>query len=119
LQLLTIDLDQRLAGLDRIAQIRQDAPDDAFGLRGNGDFIGGGERADDFDRAVDGLLPDGFGFHELRRRLTAAILVDLGSSAACRQRDRERQQENATDRLEHKCLILLGMTRRWNVLDRL
>ena len=114
LQLLAIDLDQGLAGLDGIAEIREHAADDAFGLRGDRDLVFGGERADDFDGAVERLLPDRLGLHQLRGRLTNVILSDLRSRTTREQRNRQTRQEDHTGGLQHKYPILLGMTRRWN-----
>ena len=49
LELLAIELDERLAGLDAIAKVGEHAADDAVGLRGDGDLVFGRERPDDFD----------------------------------------------------------------------
>ena len=113
LQLLAIDLDQRLAGLDRIAEIREHAADDAFGLRGNRDLVFGGERADDFDGAVERLLPDRLGLHQLRGRLAPGILSGFRSRTARRQRNRQARQDEHTVPLNMMSdQILLGMRGR-------
>ena len=56
LELLVIELDERLVGLHGVAEVGEHAADDALDLRRNRDLVFGGERAHDFERAVNGLL---------------------------------------------------------------
>ena len=53
LLLLAIELNERLAGRDAIAEVGEDPADLAVGFRRNRHLIDGGQRADDFDGAVD------------------------------------------------------------------
>ena len=87
LQLLAVELDQHLAGLHPIAEIREHPADAAVGLRRNRHLVDGGERADDFDRAVQRFLPDRFDLHRLRaRRARAPAPYRISSSRRARGR---------------------------------
>ena len=62
LLLLVVELNERLAPGDAVAQVGENAAHLAFRLRRNGYLIDGRERADHFDASLDGCLKDGFGF---------------------------------------------------------
>jgi hypothetical protein len=74
LQLLAIELDQRLTGFYAISKIGEDTIDDALDLRGDGHFGFGGERADHLNGAADGILTHSFRFHDLRGLFALPVL---------------------------------------------
>ena len=67
---------------DPIAEVREDAADDAVGLRRNRDLVLRGQRAAHVHRAVDGFAPDRFSVDGLGRTLrvpSSAPFADPGS----------------------------------------
>ena len=60
-----VELDEHLPGLHPIAEIGQDPADLAVGLGRNRDLIHGGQRADDVNRARNGILANGLDLNRL------------------------------------------------------
>ena len=93
LRLLAIELDQDLSRFHAIPKVREQPADPSFGFGGDRHLVDGGQGADDFDGAVNRLLPDRLHFHGL----DLVACVSLGAlrlrASGARCADAERQHE--------------------------
>ena len=74
LQLLAIELDERLSRRHAITEVGEHAAHDAVDFGGDRDLVFGRQRADDFEGAPHRLLTDGFGLDGLGRLLRPTSL---------------------------------------------
>ena len=74
LQLLAIELDERLSRRDAIAEIGEHATNDAVDLGRHRDLVLGGQRANHLEGASNRLLTNRFGLDGLGRLLRPARL---------------------------------------------
>ena len=82
LLLLAIELDQHLAGLHSIAEVREDLAHRAVRFRGNGDLVHRGQRADDVHGTADAVFRDDGRGDALGRAFARLGVGGVGSPAA-------------------------------------